>query len=164
MGHINGNAKRCKGRCPITCLSANCHVRLLACPILVDRQVIGQFHGHHIAVTLPWPLLSHCRSIAITRPCHCRRNHSVAKPVPRRPGPKGCKSAAVLLSIPARRARSIQSHRLPSQLPLLPSQSLAIAIAITCNPLTPFPTGIAPASPAARPRKLARLLSVCNVR
>ena len=66
IGHANGNAMRCKGRCPITCLSANCHVRLLACPISADRQVIGQIHGYHIAVTLPWPLPSHCRSIAIT--------------------------------------------------------------------------------------------------
>ena len=94
IGHGNGNAMRCKGLCPITCLSqiieqasnrtpqrqrnalqtpvsdylpvANCHVRLLACPISADRQVIGQPHGHYVAVTLPWPLPSHCESIAIT--------------------------------------------------------------------------------------------------
>ena len=74
IGHANGNAMRCQGRCPITCLLAKCHVRLLACPISADRQVIGQLRGHDIAITLPWPLPvalpwplpSHCESIAIT--------------------------------------------------------------------------------------------------
>ena len=104
IGHANGNAMRCQGRCPITCLLAKCHVRLLACPISADRQVIGQLRGHDIAITLPWllpvalpwPLPSHCESIAITYSCHCRRNHGVTEPVPRRPGPKGCKSGAYL--------------------------------------------------------------------
>ena len=72
IGHANGNATSCKGRCPITCLSTICHVRLLACPISAGMQVIGQLdtsgQQHKIVIAMAPPSRSACHTTAAAWP------------------------------------------------------------------------------------------------